>query len=42
MPARTEEKVFVIISVNGDGNREDTGIRIPVQQVPKPFKKRRW
>jgi hypothetical protein len=42
MPACTEEKVFVIISVDGDGNRVDSGIRIPVQQVPKAIKKGRW
>jgi hypothetical protein len=41
-PANEEPLVFLIISVDPDGRRVDSGIRIPVQQVPKPFKKGRW
>jgi hypothetical protein len=41
-PAYTEEQVLVIIAVDGDGNRVDSGIRLKVPGVPKPVKKRRW
>jgi hypothetical protein len=41
-PAHAEDKVFVIISVDGDGNRVDTGLRFRVPGVPKPVKKVRW
>jgi hypothetical protein len=39
-PVIAEPLVIHIISVDGDGRREDTGIRIPVQQAPRPLKKR--
>jgi hypothetical protein len=42
LPANQEQIVFVIIAVDGDGRREDTGIRIPVQRVPNAIKKGRW
>src|ERR1017187_235602 len=42
LPVLEEPLVIRIISVDGDGRQEDSGIRIQVQQVPKPLKKRRW
>jgi hypothetical protein len=42
LPVLEEPLVIHIISVDGDGRREDSGIRIKVQQVPKPLKKGRW
>jgi hypothetical protein len=42
MPACTEDTVLVIISVDGDGNRVDSGLRFTVPGVPKPVKKGRW
>jgi hypothetical protein len=42
LPVLEEPLVIRIISVDGDGRQENSGIRIQVQQVPKPLKKRRW
>ena len=42
LPVLEEPLEFVIIAVDGDGRREDSGIRIKVQQAPKPLKKGRW
>jgi len=42
LPVLDEPLEFVIIAVDGDGRREDSGIRIKVQQTPGPFEKRRW
>jgi len=41
LPVLEEPVVIHIISVDGDGRREDSGIRIEVPAVPKPFKRRR-
>ena len=42
LPVLEEAVVIHIISVDADGRREDSGIRIEVPAVPKPFNKRRW
>ncbi len=42
LPVLAEPMVIHIIGVDGDGRRTDTGIKLQVQQVPKPLKKRRW
>jgi hypothetical protein len=42
LPTNQEPLVLQIIGVDGDGRRVDSGIRIKVQQGPKPIKKRRW
>jgi hypothetical protein len=42
LPVLEEPLLIHIIGVDGDGRRTDTGMRIPVQQVPKPLKKARW
>jgi hypothetical protein len=42
LPVLEEPLVIHIISIDGDGRREDSGIRIQVQQAPKPLKKGRW
>jgi hypothetical protein len=42
MPVLEEPLVLEIIAVDGDGRRVDSGIKIKVQQVPKPIKKGRW
>jgi hypothetical protein len=41
-PACTEDIVLQIISVDGHGNRVDSGIKFRVPGIPKPVKKRRW
>jgi len=41
-PVLEEPLVFEIIAVDGFGRRVDSGMRIKVQRVPKPFKKGRW
>jgi hypothetical protein len=41
-PVLEEPLEFAIMAVDPDGGREDCGIRIDAQQVPKAFKKGRW
>ena len=42
LPVLEEPLVIHIISVDGDGRREDTGIEFKIPAVPKPIKKGRW
>ena len=40
LPVLDEPMVLHIIGVDGDGRREDTGIKLQVQQVPMPLEER--
>jgi hypothetical protein len=42
LPVLEEPLVIHIISVDGDGRREDSGIEFKIPAVPKPIKKGRW